>query len=163
MRIILILGKKFFIMVHMFLSYIAIFHWLPLAITLTVFLIPVVKLIHSRKVMKLRWKPVGSEMISWICNTTSISEKSFEQKLKCAVGCKNIHLLQLLKNQLGFWQSFVDKDPILPWHQFTVDSKDSLNKVLRLQPLRILHIYMSTRFGSEPAMTLFYNTRKAYF
>lgn len=114
---------------------IVIFHWLPLAITLTAFLIPVVKLILSRKLMKVRWKLLGSEMNTWIWNTLSISEKLFEQKVKCTVGCNIIHLLQLLEKQLGFWQPFVDKDPIPRWHQITVDSKDSLNKILRLQPL----------------------------
>lgn len=60
------------------------------------------------------------------------------------VGCNIIHLLQLLKKQLGFWQPFVDKDPIPPQHQITVDSNDGLNKILRLQTLgrtHILHIH----------------------
>lgn len=51
-------------------------------------------------------------MSAWIWNTLSISEKPFEQKVKCTVGCNIIHLLQLLKEQLGLWQPFVDKDPI---------------------------------------------------
>lgn len=89
-------------------------------------------------------------------------DKPFEQKLKCTIGCNIIHLLQLLRKQLGFWQPFVDKDPVPPWHQITVASKDSLNKVLRLQPLGSMHIYTATGFGSGPAMNLCYNTRKAH-
>ena len=112
--------------------------------------------------MKVRWRLLGSKMNTWIWNTTSISEKPFEQKLKCTVCCNIIHLLQLLKKLLGFWQPFVDKDPIPPWHHITADSKDSLNKVLRLQPLGSTHISMSAAFGSEPTMSLLYNTGKAH-